>query len=186
MRDSKAVGRKAEWTLFPILPISRSPCRGSCICSCIGRMFTAGSSSPLVQPGQALRVLLWNGMRCLAHPIITLSPSKPCTISQITSAESHPQETAVHQSLSYVFHILLWVTQIKSSEGTMPAQCASPKTQLFFVMIKNREKTPLKQTHQCSELQVETTDMSKLQPGRPKLYRHTPVNGQPGASCPAA
>lgn len=71
-------------------------------------------------------------MRRLAHPIITLSPSKPCTISQITSAESHPQETAVHQSLSYVFHILLWVTQIKSSEGTMPAQCASPKTQLFF------------------------------------------------------
>lgn len=122
-------------------------------------------------------------MRRLAHPIITLSPSKPCTISQITSAESHPQETAVHQSLSYVFHILLWVTQIKSSEGTMPAQCASPKTQLFFVMIKNREKTPLKQTRQCSELQVETTDMSKLQPGRPKLCRHTPVNGQPGASC---
>lgn len=94
-----------------------------CICSCLGRMFIAGSSSPLVQPGQDLWVLLWKGEHgevgtTHGHP----QPLLPCTTSQIISAESHPRETVLCQSLSYVLPILLWLTQIKSSEGTVSAQ----------------------------------------------------------------
>lgn len=100
-----------------------------CICSCVGRMFAAGCSSSLVQPGQGCgRCFGKVNVERLAQPIPTLSLSKSCTISWAASAERHPQEIAVCQSLSYVLPILLWVTQIKSSEGTVPAQCASPET----------------------------------------------------------
>lgn len=45
------------------------------------------------------------------------------------------------QSLSYVLPILLWLAQIKSSEGTVSTLCASPETLLlFFFFFHDKEQ----------------------------------------------
>lgn len=72
-------------------------------------------------------------LRWLAHPIIVLSPSKPHAASQISSAERHLQNTATYQSLSYVLHNLLLVTEMENDKGLVPALCVSQETLLFLL-----------------------------------------------------